>query len=318
MLWECYSMINIKNLVYEYPGTLALKNVTFDVHKSSITALVGPNGAGKTTLLRCIAALDVPLSGSVHINDIDVLENPRKIHQMIGYLSDFYGMYAELSVQQSLHYAALSHSIHPDKVKQAVIFAAERLQITDRLEAKVGALSRGLSQRLAIAQAIVHEPKLLLLDEPAAGLDPEARHALSELFVKLKNQGMTLMVSSHILAELEEYSTSMIILKHGEVIDHNILSTTDSSSITLTISTLTNSAELSECLSEQDDIHIINRKDLSCTIQMPADKQKSHQLLALLLQKNIPVYQFGPEKINMQDAYLQTVANHSKTISSDD
>src|SRR5690606_38013945 len=126
----------------------------------------------------------------------------------------------ELTVGQSLHYLARAHGLPPAAVAPAVQRAAERLQIDDRLEQKAKTLSRGLAQRLAIAQAIVYAPKVLLLDEPASGLDPEARIQLAELFLTLQAEGMTLVVSSHILAELDAYASSMIILRAGRIVDH--------------------------------------------------------------------------------------------------
>ncbi|MFV2056781.1 MAG: ABC transporter ATP-binding protein [Thiohalomonadales bacterium] len=305
-------MIEIKQLSFEYPGKLALNNVSLTIPQGNITALVGPNGAGKTTLMRCIAALDAPLSGSVHICGVDVSNNPRRVHLLIGYLSDFYGLYADLTVKQSLQYAAMAHSIPAAQLEQAVNYAAQRLQIVDRLSDKVATLSRGLSQRLAIAQAIVHEPKLLILDEPAAGLDPEARHALSELFITLKQQGMTLLVSSHILAELEEYSTSMIILRDGEVIENHKLSPSSTDLINLCIATLEASSELAPILNKQESLEILELKENRCIIRIENNKVKMQQLLKLLLQNKVTIYEFGPEKVNLQDAYLETVTQQKK------
>ena len=302
-------MIEIRNLNFEYPGVLALDNVTITVEEGDITALVGPNGAGKTTLLRCIAALDTPVSGTIHVNGIDVLKHPRQTHQQIGYLADFYGLYSQLTVEQSLRYAAMAHSINPDKESHAVNNAAERLDIGDRLAQKVSTLSRGLTQRLAIAQAIVHEPKLLLLDEPASGLDPEARRSLSELFVSLREQGMTLVVSSHILAELEEYSTSMVIIREGKIIEHQQLANKREKSMLVRVMAVEPTPELAVLLSEQEHVEVIKSDEQSCLFRFKGDNQTLHEILRILISNNISVYRFGEEKINMHDAYLQTVAD---------
>lgn len=300
-------MIKISELVFEYPGTLALDNVSLHIVPGDICALVGPNGAGKTTLLRCIAALDVPISGTVYVNDINVLEQPRQVHQMIGYLADFYGLYTELTVEQSLTYAALAHAIPQQRVKAAVHYAAQRLQIEQRLQNKVGELSRGLSQRLAIAQAIVHEPQLLLLDEPASGLDPEARRALSELFLALQAQGMTLLVSSHILAELEEYCSSMIILKQGRVIEHQQLAGVDSQLARIQISLLKPHPALHELFAAMPDVEVESASDDTWTIRIKADTQRQQQILVQLISAGVPLYRFAEEKLNMHDAYLQKI-----------
>ena len=210
-------MIEIRDLVFEYPRHRALHGVSLTITRGAITALVGPNGAGKTTLLRCIAALETPYAGSVTIDRLDTREQPRAIHARLGYLPDFFGLYDALSVRRCLHYAARAHGLGAVTAVRAAEAAAARVGLLDRLEQPAGALSRGLRQRLAIAQTIVHQPAVLLLDEPAAGLDPQARRDLSQLLLSLRDGGMTLVVSSHILAELEDYSDRMVIVDDGRI-----------------------------------------------------------------------------------------------------
>lgn len=305
-------MIEITNLTFEYPGVLALDNVSLSVAEGDITALVGPNGAGKTTLLSCIAALDTPVSGTIFVNGIDVLKHPRQTHRQVGYLADFYGLYTQLTVEQSLRYAAMAHSIERDSLARAISSAAQRLDIADRLGQKVSTLSRGLSQRLAIAQAIVHEPRVLLLDEPASGLDPEARRSLSKLFVALQEQGMTLMVSSHILAELEEYSTSMAIIREGKIIEHQQLANSKTKSMLVRVMCVEPSSELVNQLSTYEHVEIVDADGLSCLFRFSGDHHALHDVLRSLLASNIPVYRFCEEKVNMHDAYLQTVAGFTQ------
>ena len=217
------AIIEVTNLTFDYPGFRALEQISLRIEPGTVTALVGPNGAGKTTLLRCIAALDTPLSGTVRVVGHDVYESPRKVHQLMGYLSDSFGLYSDLTVAQGLEYAAGSQGLAPEGVAQAVKLTAERMGLGDKLQKLARTLSRGQRQRLAIGQAIIHSPQVLLLDEPASGLDPEARGALASVFKALQAQGMTLLVSSHILAELDVYSTHMLALNHGRVLEHRAL-----------------------------------------------------------------------------------------------
>ena len=211
------AMIVVKDVIYDYPSSRALHGVSFEVEAGAVLALVGPNGAGKSTVMRCIAALDSPLEGAISVAGLDTQDDPRGVHAAIGYLPDFFGLYDELSVRRALTYAARSRGVSEADTPKAVEEAAARVQLTDRLDARAGELSRGLRQRLAIAQTIVHRPSVLLLDEPAAGLDPEARRSLSDLIVRLAGEGMTVVVSSHILAELEDYSTRMLMIRDGRV-----------------------------------------------------------------------------------------------------
>ncbi len=218
-------MIQVEQLVFEYPGHKALDGVSLHIEAGSVTALVGPNGAGKSTLMRCIAGLEQALSGRITVHGIDVMQAPRQVHQHLGYLSDFYGLYESLTVQRCLAYAGLARGLDAQQVDARVQTVAQQLDLLALLQRKPGQLSRGQRQRLAIGQAIMHQPKVLLLDEPASGLDPEARSSLSGLFRQLNAQGMTLVVSSHILSELDEYSTHLLSLRHGQVEHHGPLHT---------------------------------------------------------------------------------------------
>ena len=217
------SIIEVVDLTFDYPGFRALDHVNVSIAPGTVTALVGPNGAGKTTLLRCIAALNIPQSGTVRVAGLDVYESPREVHRLMGYLSDNFGLYSELTVAQGLDYAARSQGLATADVAQAVQDTAQRMGLQDKLGKLASTLSRGQRQRLAIGQAIIHAPRVLLLDEPASGLDPEARSALAQVFKALQAQGMSLLVSSHILAELDEYSTHMLALNNGRVLEHRAL-----------------------------------------------------------------------------------------------
>ncbi len=300
-------MIDVKNLYFDYPGVRALDNVSFSVKAGNITALVGPNGAGKTTLLRCLAGLEQPFSGSIQVENTDVLKEPRECHRKVGFLSDFFGLYEELTVEKCICYSALSHGHSPDGYLSAAKLAAERLNLSDRLNTKAGELSRGLRQKLAIAQAIVHEPKILLLDEPASGLDPEARADLAELFIRLSDQGITLIVSSHILAELDEYSTDMIILKNGKIISHEIIGQESESAVLLKL-TLTKVVDsLHDVLTEVDHVTDIKIDGATACFSYVKDPFAQHLLLKDLILRDLPIMSFVQEKVDMQNAYLDTV-----------
>jgi ABC-2 type transport system ATP-binding protein len=213
-------MISVQQLVYDYPAHRALDEVSFDLPAASVTALVGPNGAGKTTLLRCMAALEEPMYGHILINGLDIWENPRLAHRFMGYLPDHFGLYKELSAWRCLLYAAHARGLDTDAAEAAARWAMEQVNLLPQQKMLAGELSRGQRQRLALAQTIVHKPKVLLLDEPASGLDPEARANLSQMMKSLAASGMTLLISSHILAELDDYCTAMLVLEEGKLLTH--------------------------------------------------------------------------------------------------
>jgi ABC-2 type transport system ATP-binding protein len=214
-------IIDVKDITYIYTEDKALDQVSFQMPEGAITALAGPNGAGKSTLMRCLAGLDTPYSGKVMIGGIDAQERPRDVHRITGYLSDFFGLYDALSVRQCLTYFAWSRLIPQDYMQTQIDWLIDLLGLEEVIDKKAGDLSRGWRQRVGIAQSIIHNPKLLILDEPASGLDPEARQKLSKILRTLrKDHGMSILVSSHILAELEDYCDSMLILRDGKLIDH--------------------------------------------------------------------------------------------------
>jgi len=304
-------MITAEQLIFDYPGIRALNDVSFHIAPGSITALVGPNGAGKTTLLRCLAALDFPVSGNIVINGLDVIEQPRLSHRNIGYLSDFFGLYQRLTVQQSLYYVARAQGLAEHECQQAINDVSHWLGIADRLRMRPGELSRGLRQRVAIAQAIIHQPRVLLLDEPASGLDPEARHELASLFLQLQQRGMTLLVSSHILAELEAYSSDILVLRQGCIVEHAAIKTTSQTKpFKLVLAHAV--AGLEQLLQSVADIEILSIQDQrQALLHIPPAAERQHQILQALLALPLPVCEFAPATSNLQDTYLQTVRNPS-------
>ncbi len=300
-------MIEVRDLVYEYPSVRALKGVSLHVAPQTITALVGPNGAGKTTLLRCLAALEPPYSGSVTIDGLDAGTAPREIHSRLGYLPDFYGLYDALSVRRVLNYAARSRGIAPALVAGAVEKAAGRVGLIDRLEAKAGELSRGLRQRLAIAQAIVHEPRVLLLDEPAAGLDPQARRDLSALLMALKDGGMTLVVSSHILAELEDYCSEMIIIEAGLIVGGKAIKVRDVERPRYMLEIATARSDLREFLSGRAGVDVIEADQHHALFTHTKNAAARAKLIRDLLAAGFEVSSFGESTKALEDAYFAQV-----------
>lgn len=295
------------NVTHIYPGTRALDDVSFSIPRGSVTALVGPNGAGKTTLLRCLCGLDRPLTGSIEVAGIDVLEEPRAAHARMGYLSDFFGIYEPLTVRQCLWHAASSHGIAAHDLRTKVEGTARRLDLADRLHQRCSELSRGLRQRVAIGQAIVHTPEVLLLDEPAAGLDPEARHTLAGLFTQLRGEGMTLVVSSHILAELDEYSTHMLVLREGRIIEHRALDGSPAGGRRVRVELAAAQEGWPGALSSIAGVRVIESTPHEAVLLIAGDAADQARVLRTLVEARIPVAAFGEESENLHDSYLRTM-----------
>lgn len=300
-------MIEVSNLVYEYPAVRALNGVSFSVAPETITALVGPNGAGKTTLLRCLAALEAPYSGYVLLDGLDTTAAPREIHTRLGYLPDFYGLYDELSVRRALIYAARAHGIAADAAPAAAEKAALRVGLADRMETPAGELSRGLRQRLAIAQTIVHEPRVLLLDEPAAGLDPQARRDLSTMLLSLKDQGMTLVVSSHILAELEDYCSEMIIIEGGRIAGGKPVKVRDVERPRYILEVATARSDLKDFLSTRAGLDLIEADEHHGLFTFTRNPGARAKLIRDLIASGFEVSSFGEATKALEETYFARV-----------
>ncbi len=300
-------MIEVEALVFEYPGKRALHGLDFTVAPATVTALVGPNGAGKTTLLRCLAALERPFSGRVRIAGLDTAEAPRRVHRQLGYLSDFFGLYDELSVRRCLEYAAMARGVEAGERQGRIATVAEQLGLANRLDEAAGALSRGLRQRLAIAQAIIHQPQVVLLDEPASGLDPEARADLARLINELREQGMTLVVSSHILAELESYSTHMLTLSEGRITAQRALHETQPEQVGLRLVLSRDVPDLAAALGACAGVAALQVDGRSASFRLAGDEEARRRLLAELVGRGLPVSEFAVDRLSLQEVYLADV-----------
>ncbi len=301
-------MIVANAVSYEYPNLRALSDVSFTIGQGAIAALIGPNGAGKTTLMRCLAALELPYSGTIEIDGIDTAEHPREVHKRIGYLSDFFGLYRDLTVERCLRHAAMANGVPPENVGAAVARAAARVELSDRMGALAGTLSRGLSQRLGIAQAMIHDPTVLILDEPASGLDPEARHDLSELLKMLRGQGMTLLVSSHILSELEDYATEVLFIREGRLVQHAPLGVSSSSpTLRIRVEMARPVPNLAEALSAVAGVTVESADDSAAILVCGAEAEARHAALAALVAAGLPLSAFAPHRERLQESYLSFV-----------
>jgi ABC-2 type transport system ATP-binding protein len=299
-------VIEVSQLTFDYPRNRALEEVSLSVSANSITALVGPNGAGKTTLLRCLAGLEMPLAGSIEVAGVDVLTDSRHAHERLGYLSDFYGLYDRLSVAQCLDHHAAIRGVAKARRSEAIAGTLERLGLADRLTDKAGTLSRGLRQRLAIAQAIIHQPQVVLLDEPASGLDPEARIALAAVLRELRDEGMTLVVSSHILAELEDYSTHLLILDGGRVVEHRALEglAEGQRSVMLRLEFSRPVADFSDRLAGLEGTSELRCEGKVALLRGPAEASEREALLARIVAEGLPLCGLAIDEESLQETYI--------------
>ena len=211
-------IIQTINLTKRYGKLVALNNLHLNIEEGECFGYIGPNGAGKTTTIRILATLLQPTWGEARVCDQVVGYESRKIRPLIGYVPDFFGAYEDMVVQEYLEFFASAYNITGKKRTQIVGDVLELTDLSFKRDGLVDALSRGMKQRLSIARVLLHDPKVLLLDEPASGLDPRARIEIRELLKELHRMGKTILISSHILPELADLCTSIGIIERGELI----------------------------------------------------------------------------------------------------
>ncbi|MCU0275062.1 MAG: ABC transporter ATP-binding protein, partial [Acidimicrobiales bacterium] len=211
-------IVTARGLVKRYNGTLALGGLDLDVVAGEIFGLVGPNGAGKTTTLRILATLLVPTAGDAEVAGASIRRDPQEVRRALGYMPDSFGVYDDMKVWEYLDFFGRCHGLPADRRRRMIGDLLELVDLGPKRDTYVATLSRGMQQRLCLAHALVHDPAVLLLDEPASGLDPRARVELRELLRELRTLGKTILISSHILPELEELCTSLAIIDGGRVV----------------------------------------------------------------------------------------------------
>jgi ABC-2 type transport system ATP-binding protein len=211
-------IVETRGLVKRYDGSLAVAGIDLVGGPGEIYGLVGPNGAGKTTTMRILATLLAPTAGEAFVTGIPVAADPIEVRRRIGYMPDFYGVYDDLRVWEYLDFFARCYDVPAKRRAPMIGELLEIVGLVDKRDAYVESLSRGMRQRLCLAHTLVHDPALLILDEPASGLDPRARVEMREILSALRGMGKTILVSSHILPELGEMCTSVAIIDHGRVL----------------------------------------------------------------------------------------------------
>jgi ABC-2 type transport system ATP-binding protein len=211
-------VIRVRHLTHRYGDREVVRDVSFHVRRGEIFGFIGPNGAGKTTTIRIMATLMEPSSGRVEIDDIDVEVDPEAVRRRIGYMADHPGVYERVTVGEYLDFFAAAYRVPVGERAGTVAAVVELTDLGSLRERLVAELSKGMKQRIQLARTLLHDPKVLILDEPASDLDPRARIEMRDLLMELRRMGKTIFLSSHILAELADMCTSVAILEKGRLV----------------------------------------------------------------------------------------------------
>ncbi len=305
-------MIKIQHIYKRYRSVHALEDLSLEIPQGAIYGLIGPNGAGKTTLLRILGALIPPTTGQVWFDNEEVTQSPSTIQRKVGYMPDFFGVYPDLTSWEYLEFYAGIHGISHRKRSSVVSDLLELVDLTPKRDALVETLSRGMQQRLCLARALIHDPDVLLLDEPASGLDPRARVEFRELLRTLQGMGKTIVISSHILLELAEMCSDIAIIRAGQlVMSGDVEQVTHSLGVgnQIEVRVLERAADARQLLKDIPEIsNVINENDDGEVIhaEFSGDNQALHRILAELMAHDIPVVSFAQRRAvdRLEEVYM--------------
>jgi ABC-2 type transport system ATP-binding protein len=302
------NMVEVDNLWVKYGKTVAVQGLSFSIPKGDVFGFIGPNGAGKTTTIKVLSTLLMPAMGTVKVADINVVREPQKVRRLIGYMPDFFGVYDELSVNEYLHFFAAAYRLPGDERVSVVGDVLALTDLTEKRHEPVDSLSRGMKQRLGVARVLLHDPDLLLLDEPASGLDPRARIEMRELLKELARMGKTILVSSHILHELAQVCTSIGIVEAGKMVAVGSLEEIYRSlGLRRIVHTrITNlSDELYRRIGEIRGVSSLEQQVDRISIKLDEDRLSVENLLTKLQGLGARVYMYQPEAMDMETVFMK-------------
>lgn len=302
-------VVKIKNLNVSYGNLHAVKGISFEIPKGEVFGFIGPNGAGKSSTIKVLATLQQKFTADVvEINGIDVKKYPHKIRTTIGYMPDFFGVYDNLTAREYLHFFAAAYQISLADRDSIIHDVLELTDLTSKVDSQVDSLSRGMKQRLALARVLLHDPDLLLLDEPASGLDPRARIEIRELLRALKEMGKTILISSHILHELSQLCTSVGIIEAGEMVSigslDDIYKQLELKRIVhVQVSNITES--MAEEISHLPGVSSCEQQVDRFAIQLIEGESAIEDLHDHLVQAGARIRMFQPEAMDMETAFMK-------------
>lgn len=303
-------MIEIKNLTKRYGTFTALDALTLTIERGTVFGFVGPNGAGKTTTFSILATLIPPTAGDALIDGFSVVRDAKQVRQRIGYMPDFFGVYDQFKTKEYLDFYGASYGIPARERERLIPQLLELVRLSDKIDTYVDLLSRGMKQRLCLARSLIHDPEVLILDEPASGLDPRARIEMREIIKELKNMGKTILISSHILPELSVMCDELCIIDRGKLIAHDSVQAILNQLKPERVLTVRVKDRLAETIRFfEDDPHVSlvarNSENNSLTFQFRGDVDAQVALLKKAILADLPIISFQEEKTKMEDVFME-------------
>lgn len=301
-------MIEINNLTKEYGSFHALEAVNINIDKGTVFGFVGPNGAGKTTTMSILATLLLPTSGTAKVGGYDVVQHPHEVRKRIGYMPDFFGVYDQFKTTEYLHFYGASYGIPRGERDKLIPQLLELVNLSDKKDSYVDSLSRGMKQRLCLARCLVHDPEVLILDEPASGLDPRARIEMREIIKELKLMGKTIIISSHILPELAEMVDEIGVIEHGRMVAQGKVAEIQNRlrvKRVLHIRTLGQADNLGSWLRDEAYVSQVFTDATGVHIHFNGGDLEQSELLARMVSAGFKLISFNEAQTNLEDVFLE-------------
>ncbi len=300
-------MVEVRDL-HRYFGSLkAVNDVSFQIGRGQVFGFIGPNGAGKTTTMRILATIDVPTSGDAFIDGYSVVNDPDKVRRIIGFMPDHFATYPNVNCWEYVDFYARAYGLRGQARLSAVRRVMSFTELDGLAEKPIEGLSKGMKQRLCLSRAMIHDPKVLILDEPAAGLDPRARIELRELIKLLAADGKAILISSHILTELAEMCEVVGIIELGQIVATgpvDSIQATNRTVAVMEIRVLRDSELVERWLREQPDVDDVEASGRNITFHFPADEEAQSQLLERMGAARLPLVSFRSREENLEDVFM--------------
>ncbi|HET7521733.1 MAG TPA: ABC transporter ATP-binding protein [Bacillales bacterium] len=304
-------MIDIVNLTKRYGSFTALNHLNLSVEKGTVFGFVGPNGAGKTTTFSILSTLLSPTEGTAYVNGFDVAKKPKHVRRHIGYMPDFFGVYDQFKVNEYLDFYGASYGVSARERNVLIPQMLELVNLSDKRDTYVDSLSRGMKQRLCLARSLIHDPEVLILDEPASGLDPRARIEMRDILKELKHMEKTILISSHILPELAEMCDELGVIEHGELIASGSVAEIQQELRANKVLSVTVRERAQEALSFFEDDPNVSRierdpkNDQMLHLTYDGRDEDQAALLKRAIEHGLPILNFSQKESNLEDVFME-------------
>lgn len=304
-------MIETVNLTKKYGSFIALDSLNLQVEKGTVFGFVGHNGAGKSTTFSILATLLAPTSGTAFVNGYDVTKEPNQVRKSIGYMPDFFGVYDQFKTEEYLHFYGASYGIGQSEREALIPQLLDLVNLSHKKDDYVDLLSRGMKQRLCLARSLIHDPEVLILDEPASGLDPRARIEMREILKELKSMGKTIIISSHILPELAEMCDEIGVINNGKLVATGTVAAIQRQMQANKVINIKATGELEKItafLEDQPSVSSVSRHErLENTVSFAFSGPEEDQiaLLKRVVSLGLPILSFSEEESNLEDIFMQ-------------